>query len=152
MGPRTEKAQARFDLLRRVRLKSRHLANGIVIARKATFASLLALSAAVLVASTLTCFAGPCSSEIARMQARLDARLGAAAARGPSAPESAGALAHRQPTPGSIASAEQRLGEISPENGKIIREAMARARQADQAGDKAACEQALAEVRRTIGP
>ena len=86
------------------------------------------------------------------MQARLDAGLAAKARSGPTAPESSGALAHHQPTPGSIAAAERSLGEISPEKGKIIREAMARAREADQAGDKAGCEQALKEVEQTVGP
>ena len=113
---------------------------------------LLGLSAATLVASTIVCSAGPCSLEIGRMQARLDARLDAKARTGPSAPEGSGALLHREPTPGSIASAEIRLGEISPEEAKVIREAMARAREADQAGDKGACEQALAEVQRTMSP
>lgn len=150
MENRIERTRARNDFFLSVRLGVCRFANRTVMAPKATI--VLALSAAVLVASMLACSAGPCSSDIARMQARLDARLGAAAARGPSAPESAGALAHRQPTPGSIASAEQRLGEISPEKGKIIREAMARARAADQAGNTMACEQALEEVERTIGP
>lgn len=70
----------------------------------------------------------------------------------PAAPESPSALRHHQPTPGSIASAERGLGEISPENGKIISSAMAQARVADQAGDKAACDQALKQVERAIGP
>jgi hypothetical protein len=87
-----------------------------------------------------------------RLQARLDAGLAGKAASGPTAPESAGALAHHQPTPGSIAAAERKPGEISPEKGQIIREAMAKAREADQAGDKEACERALEEVERTIGP
>ena len=66
-------------------------------------------------------FCRPCSPEIGRMQARLDATLD-------QRPKSSGALLRRQPTPGSIASAEIRLGEISPEKAKVIREAMARAR------------------------
>lgn len=111
----------------------------------------ISLSAAALALSTIACSAGPCSPEIARMQARLDAGLQAKAGTGPSAPESSGALRHRQPTPGSIASAEIGLGELSPEKAKIIREAMAQARAADRAGDKAACEQALTQVQRTIG-
>jgi hypothetical protein len=113
---------------------------------------LFGLTAAALTVSTIACSAGPCAPEIARMQARLDAGLEAKAATGQSAPESPGALSHRQPTPGSIAAVESGLGEISPEKARAIREAMARAREADQAGDKVACEQALAEVQRTIGP
>jgi hypothetical protein len=90
--------------------------------------------------------------EIERMQTRIDARVEALARTAPSAPESSDARLHRQPTPGSIAAAESGLREISPEMVKPVREAMARAREADQAGDLATCEQALAEVQRTIGP
>lgn len=113
---------------------------------------LLGLSAAALAASTIHCSAGPCLAEIERMQARLNARLESAAGAGLSAPQSSDALLHHQPTPGSIARAEIQLGELSPEKAKVIREAMTRARAADQTGDEAACEQALAEVQRTIGP
>jgi hypothetical protein len=108
------------------------------------------LSIAAFVASTMACAAGPCAPEIAAMEARLDANVAAIARSGPTAPESAGALEHHQPTPGSIAAAERKLGEIPPEANQIITEAMAKAQEADQAGDKAACEQALEEVDRTI--
>lgn len=111
-----------------------------------------AVSGTLLMMSTIVCSAGPCSFEIAAMQTRLNARLGAKAAAGPSAPESVGALRHHQPTPGSIAAAERGLDEISGEKGKIIKEAMARAREADRTGDKAACEQALDEIERVIAP
>jgi len=43
------------------------------------------------------------------------------------------------------------MGEISPETAQAVEQAMARARGADGAGDKVACEQALAEVQRTLG-
>jgi len=119
---------------------------------KAITWQLLGLSAAALAASTIVCSAGPCFPEIERVQARLNARLESAAGAGLSAPQSSDALLHHQPTPGSIARAEIQLGELSPEKAKVIREAMARARAADQTGDEAACEQALAEVQRTIGP
>jgi hypothetical protein len=109
-------------------------------------------SVAALAASTISGYAGPCAPEIDRMQGRVDAKIEVTAGAGLSAPESPGALLHRQPTPGSIAAAESGLGEISPQTVKTVREAMARAREADQAGNLAACEQALAEVQRTIGP
>jgi hypothetical protein len=83
---------------------------------------------------------------------RINAALGARAAAGPSARESAGALLHRQPTPGSIAKAEEKAGEVSTEKADIVERAMARARTADAAGDKNGCEAALAEVQRAIGP
>jgi hypothetical protein len=107
---------------------------------------LLVLSSAALVASTMAGYAGPCLTEIDHMQARIDARVEAVAPTGKSAPESSDALLHRQPTPGSIAAAEGRLGEILPETLAVVRAAMVRAREADRIGDKVVCERALVEV------
>jgi hypothetical protein len=59
---------------------------------------------------------------------------------------------HRQPTPGSLAAAESKLGEVSSHTVEVVAAAMARARKADLANDKSACEQALADVQRAIGP
>ena len=42
------------------------------------------------------------------------------------------------------------MGEIRPETVQAIRQGMALARAADTNGNKAACEQALAEVQRTL--
>jgi hypothetical protein len=112
---------------------------------------LLAASVALL-ASTPASYAGPCSHEIDRVQAQVDARLEAKAAAGPAARESTAATMNRQPTPGSIAAAEERLGEVSPQKVEAVAAAMARAREADSAGDKSACEQALADAQRAIGP
>jgi len=117
-----------------------------------TLRPMLALSAAALAASISASYAGPCSHDIDLMQARVDARLQAVAAAGPAARESTAATTHRQPTPESIAAAESRLGDISPSTIEAIRAAMARARDADGAGDKAACVQALSDVERAIGP
>src|SRR5215471_1927162 len=72
-------------------------------------------SAGVVAASTICRPAGPCSAEIYSMEARVDARLQAKAADGPTLPESGEALLHRQPTPGSIAAAESRLGMLVDE-------------------------------------
>jgi predicted lipid-binding transport protein (Tim44 family) len=116
-----------------------------------TIQRLMVLHAAVLVASMSSSYAGPCSPEIERMQARIDAQLEAKAAAGPNAKESVGALEHRQPTPDSIAAAEERLGEVSGKTAETVTQAMARARAADNAGDKSTCEQALADVQRAIG-
>jgi hypothetical protein len=102
------------------------------------------LSAVVLFVSTSASFAGPCTSAIEAMQAKLDARVAAATAAAPSAKESTAATLHRQPTPDSIAAAEASLGA-----GVATRQAAAalsRARAADAAGDKASCEQALADA------
>ena len=113
---------------------------------------LIGLSAIAVVASMSNAHAGPCSPEIDRMQTRVDARLAANAAAGPSAKESTDALVHRQPTPSSVARAEERLREMSGETAAAVKQTLERARAADSAGDKNACEQALTEVQRLIGP
>ncbi len=113
---------------------------------------LLMASAAALAASMPASYAGPCSHEIDRMQAEVNAKLEAKAGAGPFARESPGALVHRQPTPGSIAAAERRLGEVSPQTVRTVAAAMARARAADLAGDQSGCEQALADAQGALGP
>lgn len=90
----------------------------------------LLLSAAALLLPILPSHAGPCASEIDRMQVKLDARIEAIAGAGPAGKESIAAMLNRQPTPGSIAAAEERLGE-----GRRMEEAvaaLARAREADR--------------------
>ena len=111
----------------------------------------LVLGAVTVVLLTLPSYAGPCTGEIDRMQAAIDARLEAKAAAGPAARESTAATMNRQPTPGSIAAAEARLGEVSPQTIEAVGAAMAHARAADRADDKIACERALADVQRVIG-
>jgi hypothetical protein len=112
----------------------------------------IGLCAAVLAASMSASYAGPCLDEIGAMQAKIDAKLEAIAAAGP--PATADAMEgpnSPQPTPRSIAGVEERMGEIRPETVRAIEQGMARARAADTNSDKAACEQALAEVERTLG-
>jgi hypothetical protein len=113
---------------------------------------MILLSTVALATSISWSYAGPCSVEIDRTQVRVDAKLAAKAAAGPGANESTAALEHRQPTPGSIARAEERLGEVSANLAATVTQALARARAADNAGDKSACEEALADVQRLIGP
>jgi hypothetical protein len=55
-------------------------------------------------------------------------------------------------SPGSIAAAESRLGEVSSETVDAVRAAMARAREADRDGDGSPCEQALADAEQALGP
>jgi hypothetical protein len=105
----------------------------------------------VLVASRTVANAGVCSQDIDHLQAEFDAKLEANAAAGPSTRESTAATMNRQPTPNSIAAAEVKLGEISPENVQVVEAAMARAREADRGADERACERALADARRTLG-
>ncbi len=105
---------------------------------------------AAITFSIVPSFAGPCSSEIDRLQSGVDALIAATAVGGPAGRESTAAMTHRQPTPSSIAAAEARLKEgARTERAKA---AMARARAADRAGDTSACQRALADVRREIGP
>jgi hypothetical protein len=104
----------------------------------------------VLVTSITASLAGPCSPQIDQAQAKIDAKLEAIAAVGRSARESTAATMHRQPTPDSIAAAEANLGDVSPEKVQAAEAFMARARNADSAGDQSACEQALAEARRVL--
>src|ERR1700737_2761131 len=81
---------------------------------------LLVPTVAALALSATASAAGPCTQQIAQVQAQIDAKLAANAATGPAAPESPGALLSRQPTPGSIAAAESKLGELSQEGTQTI--------------------------------
>jgi len=110
-----------------------------------------ALSGAALLASASASYAGPCSADIDAMQRRIDAILEAKAAAGPAGKESVAAGMSHQPTPQSLEAAEEKLGDMSPTAADATRQAMARARAADGAGDKSACEQALAEAKQLIG-
>jgi hypothetical protein len=96
--------------------------------------------------------AGPCTADIDHMQARIDARVAAKASAGPSGVESTTATMNRQPTPSSIAHAEEKLGDVSAQKVDVVQQAMTRARAADAAGDKAGCDQALGEAQRAFGP
>src|SRR5262245_40956185 len=102
--------------------------------------------AVVLALSTSATFASPCSQEIDRVQASIDAKLEAQAAAGRFARESTAATMHRQPTPGSIAAAEVRLGEVSSEKVDAVEVLMTQAREAERVGDQSTCVQALTKV------
>ena len=108
-------------------------------------------TAVALLASTTLAHAGPCSDEIAQMQSYIDARLSQIVAAGPTAREVTGRT-HVQPTPRSVAGAEAQLGELAPEKIGAVRQAMVRAHAAVAAGDKTACEEALADAKRALGP
>ena len=108
------------------------------------------LAAAALAASMSAAYAGPCSPEVTQIQNMIDARIHAKAGAA-TAPESTAAKTHRQPTPSSIVAAEAELGQISPEEFNAVNAAMARALDADGAGDRSACQQALADAKRLLG-
>jgi hypothetical protein len=109
----------------------------------------LLVSAAAMVLAILPSRAGPCTSEIDRLQAEVDAKIAAIAAAGPTAPESVDATLSHEPTPGSIAETEQKLGEGSGMTDAVA--ALKRAREADNANEKSACDEALADVRSLLG-
>jgi hypothetical protein len=106
----------------------------------------LGLSSILLMLTMQTSLAGPCDSQIKDTQSRIDNLLYTAAANGPTAVETQGALIHRQPTQHSVEAAEQALGDISAETVERFKQGMSRARAADAAGDEKACGAALAEV------
>ena len=108
------------------------------------------LSAATFVMCATAAHAGPCANDIYRADQEINARLDAIAAKGRVGAESTFATMHRQPTPGTVAGAEEKLGDISEQDVKQVREYMAEARKADEANDRPACEKALAEARKIL--
>jgi hypothetical protein len=92
--------------------------------------------------------AGPCTAEIGREQAKIDAALDREAGHGTAGVEGTAATDNRQPTPASIAAAERALGE-----GVSIREALAaldRARRADGKDDASGCRLELVDARKFL--
>jgi hypothetical protein len=69
------------------------------------FHSSIALGAVALFLTVTPSLAGQCEKEMADVEAAFDAKLSAAAAAGPSAPESTLATLHHQPTPDTVARA-----------------------------------------------
>jgi len=115
-------------------------------------ARMLALSAVAFATFTSATLAGPCSAEIDATMVRFNTALEANAAAGSTANEQAVVGGrHIQPTPRSIAAAEEKLGQMSAETIKLVERTMERARAADSVGDVVACKEALAEVQRVIG-
>jgi hypothetical protein len=111
--------------------------------------SLIACTIALFASMSMS-YASPCSEEIARFRAEIEAKQQVNAVAGPTAPEGTAATMHRQPTPESIGAAESRLGEVSPEKLQVVWGAVERASEADRAGDQIACEAALADARRAF--
>ncbi len=113
-----------------------------------TLAASIATSSALIAVAD----AGPCSDDIARMEVRINMKLGAIAAARPTGAQDATAYGkHLQPTPGTLATAEEKLRELSKKTADTLRQAMDRARTAAASGDSSACAQALADVDRELG-
>lgn len=100
-------------------------------------------------ASTAEALAGPCTVDIARMQDRLNAKLVAAIAAGHGGVQGPG---HRQPTPHSLALAEENLGTMAPGKVEVLRQLIRDARAADRIGDRKGCKNAIADLQSVIGP
>ena len=94
--------------------------------------------------------AGPCTDRIAQANVAVEKLLDAAAAKGKPAAESTFATMHRQPTPGTVASAEGKAGELSSDQVDAITKKLDAARDADNKGDRAACEKAMNEAERML--
>jgi hypothetical protein len=111
--------------------------------------STMALSVALLAVAQQAA-AGPCSQQIYDTRVAAAARLDAIAGAGRTAVETEGATMHRQPTPNSVARAEEKLGELSGAEIQTFNAAMQRADKADEDGDLSACQQALGEAQRVL--
>jgi hypothetical protein len=114
------------------------------------FQRVTAVAGIALILDAAPVHAGPCTDRIYQTNLEVAKLLDAAAAQGRPAPQSTFATMHRQPTPGSIASAEQQAGDLSSADVQAITEAMDVARRADDQGDRAGCEKALSEVDRVL--
>lgn len=99
----------------------------------------------------LTCApanAASCAVQIDQVQGQLDAALAQHAQTAPFAVESKSATLSRQPTPGSIARSEDKIGAWA--GGEKAAAALRRAREAQAAGRSSACFAELRKARRAI--
>ena len=85
--------------------------------------SIVAYAAAALAASISASYGGPCWDDLSAVQAKVDAMLEAKAADGPPATAEAMAGTSPQPTPRSLETVEERMGEISPQTVNALRQA-----------------------------
>ncbi len=109
------------------------------------------LMAAALACVAAPALAGPCTDRINEANVAVEKLLDDAAANAKPATESTFATMHRQPNPGTVASAEQKSGNLSQAQVEAITAKMDAARDADNKGDSAGCEKALNEADRMLG-
>jgi hypothetical protein len=103
----------------------------------------LGLAATLLLLAASTAVAGPCTSSIDELQARVDTAIDRQAGAGPWKVESTDATRSRQPTPKSIAAAEGPAGKKYQHVLFLLK----RARAADRAGNLARCNADLGTAR-----
>ena len=113
---------------------------GPTVPLKQTFA-IVPLSISLL--CPVAAYAGPCSDAIARVEQALS-QAQANRQVGPSAPESADALLHRQPTPESVARAQTQADEKTDA-------ALTQARKLNAEGKDSECIAALEQVAVPLG-
>jgi hypothetical protein len=98
---------------------------------------------AALLMSVSLAQAGPCTAQITQIERQINADT-ANASEGPSAAQTIGAQLGRQPTPATVQRAEQ-------EAGTIAQAALDNVRKADNAGNAAACREALVKYKDLYG-
>jgi type IV secretory pathway VirJ component len=98
---------------------------------------------AALLGGSAAAHAGPCTAQIADVERAIH-RAQNNPAIGPTADQSVAAQLHHQPTPGSVQSAEAKARDSA-------KAALDRARNADAAGDAAACQRALEDAKELYG-
>jgi hypothetical protein len=110
---------------------------------------ILVLCVAGTALSTSPGHAGPCSREIDRAWIEVGAKIQARIGAGRSYIQGTIGLLHHQPTPSSIAAAEERVGDMwVPLETAVI--ALARAREADHVNDTGTCKEALLTAQRAF--
>jgi hypothetical protein len=110
---------------------------------------ILVLCVAGTALSTSPGHAGPCAREIDRAWVEVGARIQARVGTGRSSIQGTIGLLHHQPTPSSIAAAEEKVGDMwVPLETAVI--ALARAREADHLNETGTCKEALMAAQRAF--
>jgi hypothetical protein len=105
--------------------------------------AMIAATSATLLLAMVAANAGPCTEQIARLQAQISVSA-PDPATGPTAPQTVGAQLHHQPTPNTV----QRSEAVANADADA---ALDRARKADAEGNADRCDEALREARRLYG-
>jgi hypothetical protein len=114
-----------------------------------TIRKVLIVITTAIILSPLPSAATPCTPDIDRGWAQINLKIQARIGAGRSAPQSSIALLHRQPTPNSVAAAQDLLNDVwLPIEAAVS--ALSRARLADRDNDERTCRQALIEAQRAI--
>jgi hypothetical protein len=101
------------------------------------------LAVIALLSSASFAHAGPCTAQIAQIEPQIGAD-NTSGFDGPSAPQTIGAQLGRQPTAATVQNAEREAGALG-------QAALDRVRRADDAGNAAACREALAKLKDLYG-